>query len=1233
MATGKWPVVSGGGGGSANLIEISTDAALPGADDGKIYITTDKGIMYRWVNGGWNSYVAYTEYDTTAAESGHLPGRLTWDSNDGTLKLDTEFTDVSVQMGQELQTVVYNNSGSLIPNGSPVYGSGADVTNDRLTIALSQSNSFLSLRTVGVTTQDIANGSTGAITTHGIVRDVDLSSFSVGDPLWVDETVAGTYRNTKPAAPNYSIIIGIVLDNSVSGILLVDFRIGNTLAASSDADISGLSDRDILQYDAATFTWKNVLNSPLQAMIGMSNDKPDITLRESAGDIYLDLEKEGGGDILYFFQDGNFTLDCTTGGGVGGKATVVLTEGASASSPTLNYIYVTDGGTATLTASTSFPTGEFCWVGTALVPDSATFLTEGPYGFQRYSDSVEFVGERGALSYERERIRQIPPSWDSGVQATTAITTNVGVPDNVYVGSAAGIVYQMHRQNFPVFTSGASDFYVANDSVSAYTKVTDLADLLTDATGASMSASRFSLVLWGAVNKDTGDCKLFINLPNGTYNTDLGGVTDPENFAVTTIPSEFKGTGFLICRLVYRHQTNSGGTWTNIAQSVAGVNNIDLRGVIPGFNLGAASTPSVSEFSDDVFRINDNTDPTKQIAFESSGITTGTTRTLTSPNKSGTILLDNDLLDGTFRINDDGDPTKQIAFEASGITTATTRTFTAPNKNGTMLLDNDLLDGTFRVSNTADSTKKAALDASTIDTATTRTYVAPNKNGTMALLDDIPAAAGLILSVKTADFAVQPGFWYLVDSTLGPITATVDALALTTETWRISDDVSNFGTNACTIVANAADTLNGKTQIELRHDGEWVKAAGDLPDNNWVVDRSVIAGNGGVVSEWEDFTPSWVNVTTPTTTRAKKRRVGENMEVVLDIGSFTTAGVVGLAVPDSLTTASGSLIQGDLMPDQLINSQGSFLAYSASTTNLQFFATGNNLGTAPNTTTGNTIHVRLSIPIAEWQGSGTTNLNSDAIKRTKVYSPSLTSTPGYSSTLISECVAYADSDDNWRMTFNVGVVIGTATSIDITIDGVVFSSTTSQAVAFNTQTTLDANRSQGYAFGNSGILKGASAASRTNWVASGDVALESEPTWAAANLEKNPNVGVEEATTNSAGLIPKYSEGAYTPTLLRTSQTFSNEGACYYQVGNKVHVWGYAESAGTGSGALTISLPIAKTFGSPAAVARQEASGSLVDDSGVSGIVGIASGTTVTTNGGSLTTVASGLRFSFSYTL
>ena len=48
-------------------------------------------------------------------------------------------------------------------------------------------------------------------------------------------------------------------------------------------------------------------------------------------------------------------------------------------------------------------------------------------------------------------------------------------------------------------------------------------------------------------------------------------------------------------------------------------------------------------FADDVFRVQDDADATKQLAFQLSGVTTATTRTLTVPDASGTILIDSDI--------------------------------------------------------------------------------------------------------------------------------------------------------------------------------------------------------------------------------------------------------------------------------------------------------------------------------------------------------------------------------------------------------------------------------------------------------------------------------------------------------------------------------------------------------------------------------------------------------------
>jgi hypothetical protein len=87
------------------------------------------------------------------------------------------------------------------------------------------------------------------------------------------------------------------------------------------------------------------------------------------------------------------------------------------------------------------------------------------------------------------------------------------------------------------------------------------------------------------------------------------------------------------------------------------------------------------------------------ITFEGSGVDAFETlltvanatqdRTITLPDASGTILLDSstlpsDFTDSTFRVSDNADSTKKLAFECSSISTGTVRTMTVPNESGTI---------------------------------------------------------------------------------------------------------------------------------------------------------------------------------------------------------------------------------------------------------------------------------------------------------------------------------------------------------------------------------------------------------------------------------------------------------------------------------------------------------------------------------------------------------------------
>lgn len=125
-------------------------------------------------------------------------GRLSWNADDGTLNLGMPGDSVALQIGQEILIYVKNTSGSAISNGTPVYVSGASGTNIEVGLA-DASVQDNNRKTIAVTTEDIENNSFGYVTAFGFVRDIDTSSFSEGDALYVAS--GGGLTNVKPSVP------------------------------------------------------------------------------------------------------------------------------------------------------------------------------------------------------------------------------------------------------------------------------------------------------------------------------------------------------------------------------------------------------------------------------------------------------------------------------------------------------------------------------------------------------------------------------------------------------------------------------------------------------------------------------------------------------------------------------------------------------------------------------------------------------------------------------------------------------------------------------------------------------------------------------------------------------------------------------------------------------------------------------------------------------------------------
>jgi hypothetical protein len=129
----------------------------------------------------------------------------------------------------------------------------------------------------------------------------------------------------------------------------------------------------------------------------------------------------------------------------------------------------------------------------------------------------------------------------------------------------------------------------------------------------------------------------------------------------------------------------------------------------------------------------DSADATKKLAFELSGITTGTTRTWTVPNSSDTIaglsstqvFTNKTLTDSTTTLQDDSDNTKKVQFQLSTVGTGTTRTWTFPNATDTFVG----LTGTQTITN-----KTFVIASNTFTTAASGNLAATELNTALAEL-------------------------------------------------------------------------------------------------------------------------------------------------------------------------------------------------------------------------------------------------------------------------------------------------------------------------------------------------------------------------------------------------------------------------------------------------------------------------------------------------------------------
>lgn len=539
--------------------------------------------------------------NTTPTVSSPVEGEVWFNATYKVINVKTD-SDAVLQVGMEYWGEGKNITASLIPNGSVVHQVGSDGENP--TMCLADASSIDTAKVpIGICTVDCAVGAIAKVTLAGQVNDINTAHLVEGAPCYISDTTPGALTSTVPVQPSVRYLVGFCIKSHIT-----DGKIW-VYQDSTDND----------NYFNGTF------RESYNALV-TSNGTTTITMsleRSNGG---------GGGDLTMQFTDGLTILDCTP------AQTITLTNG-TATVPVSNYVFIPKSTKVLTVNTTGFPTYEHIKVGYFLVQDPATVLSNGALINQNWNDHNADHEGQGHLSHVAERIRRQGALYFSGFNGNgTSDYLTIGT-NTVYFKMEGGVIYQMHKHVISAFDQSTGDkVIIINDPTTPYKESTNLfTDITTDSGGNSIGLNKyFNLVFWGVGNKTGEFSPIVCNLPSGFYN----GLSDAENDVLGydnfDLPREFSiesSTGFLICRITVQMKSSN---W--IYNST-----VDLRGTTAQTATGGGSGTAITSFNDSTFDIHNLTDPSKELNFDASGISTLNTRIWTIQDKNITVAGTDDV--------------------------------------------------------------------------------------------------------------------------------------------------------------------------------------------------------------------------------------------------------------------------------------------------------------------------------------------------------------------------------------------------------------------------------------------------------------------------------------------------------------------------------------------------------------------------------------------------------------
>ena len=192
--------------------------------------SVDDEIIVGLLNGDETTPVAIITSGSSSAVQGDIQGvvagtNLNGGGTSGTVTLNLDdaitLTSVTANLFGPQHITVKNTSGGTLAKGSPVYATGSVGASGAVEVQASRSDTGSTMPALGLLDAELTNNAVGSATVVGVIREVDTSSYTINDSLYV--ALTGGLTTTRPSGASELVqkIGRVVQVHATTGEILV----------------------------------------------------------------------------------------------------------------------------------------------------------------------------------------------------------------------------------------------------------------------------------------------------------------------------------------------------------------------------------------------------------------------------------------------------------------------------------------------------------------------------------------------------------------------------------------------------------------------------------------------------------------------------------------------------------------------------------------------------------------------------------------------------------------------------------------------------------------------------------------------------------------------------------------------------------------------------------------------------------------------------------------------------